>query len=243
MDIRSLRFFKESSLAPKDPAEFKELVEPLALLSAARQHYVYYDDASDEIDDALVAFENLLTTVTKMVSDLLKLMPRTTPLDRAMWDIVMKEMVKAGFISSNYILKDWAAAIRAEDHPELETKIEWLEVNCMPLVSFRVSTMLISVITVAELERYHNDINQASITEFLGANDRGRGCTPYLPRVGNTCERYKATGTYMRGGEELVMSVVELEAELAAARKEMRTVSDELHEVMRSNGRLVAELG
>jgi CCR4-NOT transcription complex subunit 4 len=95
---------------------------------------------------------------------------------------------------------------------------------------------------VAELERYHNDINQASITEFLGANDRGRGCTPFLPRIGDTCERYKTTGTYVRGGEELVMSVAELEAELAVTRKEMRIVSDELHEVLRTNSRLVAEL-
>ena len=136
MDIRALRFFKESSLSPKDPTEFKQLVEPIALLSATRQHYVYYDEASDDIDDALVAFEKLLTTVTKTISDLLKLMPRTTPLDRAMWDIVMKEMVKAGFMTSNHTLKDWAAAIRAEDHSELETKIAWLERNCKPLVSF-----------------------------------------------------------------------------------------------------------
>jgi hypothetical protein len=98
------------------------------------------------------------------------------------------------------------------------------------------------VIAVAELERYHNDINQASITEFLAANDRGRGCTSFLPRIGATCERYKTTGTYVRDGEEMVMSVAELEAELATARKEMRNVSDELHEVLRSNSRLAAEL-
>jgi hypothetical protein len=97
-------------------------------------------------------------------------------------------------------------------------------------------------ITVAELERYHNDINQASITEFLAANDRGRGCTPFLPRIGATCERYKTTGTCVRDGEEMVVSVAELEVELATARKEMRSVSDELHEVLRSNSRLAAEL-
>jgi hypothetical protein len=144
MDIRSLRFFKESSLSPKEPAEFKQLVEPISLLSATRQHYVYYDEASDEIDDALVAFEKLLTTVTKTISDLLKLMPRTTPLDRAMWDIVMKEMVKAGFMTSNHTLKDWAAAIRAEDHPELEKKIAWLEKNCKLLVFFWTSAILMA---------------------------------------------------------------------------------------------------
>ncbi|KIM28830.1 hypothetical protein M408DRAFT_133893 [Serendipita vermifera MAFF 305830] len=224
MDPNSLRFFKESSLNPPEVSEYKPLVEPLALLSATRQHYVFYDEAPDEIDEGMVAVERLLHTVTKMVSDLLKLMPRNTPLDRAMWDIVKKEMTKAGFMTANHTLRDWGAALRAEDHPELEQKIEWLEDS------------------LAELERYHNDINQASITEFLGSNDRGRGCTPHLPRVGGTCERYKMTGTCLRDGEEIGMTMSQLQAELAATKKEICSVSDELHEVMRNNARLIAEI-
>jgi len=126
MDVSSLRFFKESSLTPPDGSEYKRLVEALSLLSAARQHYIFYDEAPDEIDDALVAFEKLLTIVNKMVLDMLKLMPWATPADR---DVIMQKMVKAGFLTPNHSPKDWAAAIRAEGHPELETKIEWLEMN------------------------------------------------------------------------------------------------------------------
>ena len=130
IDMYSLGFFKESSLAPKDVSEYKPLVEPLAILSATRQLHVFHDEAPDEIDDGMIAVEQLLGTVTKMISDLLKLMPRKTPLDRAMWEIVKKEMVKAGYMTSNHTLRDWAAALKAEDHPEFEQKIEWLEDNC-----------------------------------------------------------------------------------------------------------------
>ena len=97
-------------------------------------------------------------------------------------------------------------------------------------------------IIVAELEQYHNNVNQASTTEFLAANDRGRGCTPYLPRIGNTRERYKSTGMNIGDGEESATSVAELEAELAATRKEIHSIADELDEVLRSNARLVSEL-
>jgi len=130
MDVHSLRFFKQSSLVPKEASVFKPLVEPLSLLSATRQHYVFHDEAPDEIDDGLIAFEQLLASVTKVISDLLKMMPRKVPLERA-----MKELVQAGFMTSNHTLKDWAAAIQTEDHAELEQKIEWLEMNCECLFS------------------------------------------------------------------------------------------------------------
>lgn len=50
------------------------------------------------------------------------------------------------------------------------------------------------------------------------------------------------TGMRLKNGEEVGMTLAELQSELAAAKKEICTVSEELHEVMRSNARLVAEM-
>ena len=46
----------------------------------------------------------------------------------------------------------------------------------------------------------------------------------------------------MRGGEEIGMTIPQLEAELAATKKEICNVSLELHEVVRSNAQLMTEI-
>jgi CCR4-NOT transcription complex subunit 4 len=83
----------------------------------------------------------------------------------------------------------------------LERRARWMEVQ------------------LSKLEELHRDINTAAVRAVLSFNDSGWDRHGFMPRVGNTLQRFDNIGTLNDGGNMRPMTVEELEKKLAVARE------------------------
>ncbi|KAL0574571.1 transcriptional repressor general negative regulator of transcription subunit 4 [Marasmius crinis-equi] len=217
MDLIDHPFFDVHKINPaaKMPLEYGPLVHALSALSVGGGSFAN-NVPSGSIDNAVSSFQQLLETLTQTISDLLRLLPRTTWDDSSSFDGVLRDMLKGDdFLDDNgedgQTREDEVAALTLA----LERRARWMEVQ------------------LSKLEELHRDINNAAVRAVLAFNDSGWDRHGFMPRVGNTVRRFDKIGIV--GGEESParpMSVDELEKKLAVAKEAAVFAETELREMM-----------
>ncbi|TFY75620.1 hypothetical protein EWM64_g8393 [Hericium alpestre] len=144
MDLAGHPFFDTSKINPaaKMPLEYGPLVHALSALSVGGGSFAN-SMPSGSIDNAVSSFQQLLETLTQTISDLLRLLPRTTWDDSSSFDGVLRDMLKGDdFLEDNGEEggKDEVAALTLA----LERRARWMEVQ------------------LSKLEELHRDINTAA---------------------------------------------------------------------------------
>ncbi|KAG6891324.1 hypothetical protein C0992_008778 [Termitomyces sp. T32_za158] len=217
MDLPNHPFFDMHRLnsAANVPLEYGPLVHALSALSVGGGSFANHMP-SGSIDNAVSSFQQLLETLTQTISDLLRLLPRTTWDDSSSFDGVLRDMLKGDdFLDDGgddgHGRDDEVAALTLA----LERRARWMEVQ------------------LSKLEELHRDINTAAVRAVLSFNDSGWDPPAFLPRVGDTLCRFDKIGRKEGpDGTFHPMMATELEKELAVA-KEMVTMREtELREVM-----------
>ncbi|KIJ17127.1 hypothetical protein PAXINDRAFT_42467, partial [Paxillus involutus ATCC 200175] len=95
MDLSNHPFFESHNINPaaKMPLEYGPLVHALSALSVGGSSFAT-NMPSGSIDNAVSSFQQLLETLTQTISDLLRLLPRTTWDDSSSFDGVLRDMLK-----------------------------------------------------------------------------------------------------------------------------------------------------
>ncbi|KAK7449634.1 transcriptional repressor general negative regulator of transcription subunit 4 [Stygiomarasmius scandens] len=210
-------FFDLSKINPaaKMPLEYAPLVHALSALSVGGGSFAN-NVPSGSIDNAVSSFQQLLETLTQTISDLLRLLPRTTWDDSSSFDGVLRDMLKGDdFLDETgedgHGREDEVAALTLA----LERRARWMEVQ------------------LSKLEELHRDINTAAVRAVLAFNDNGWDRQGFLPRVGNTVKRFDSIGLVEefvgRGDDDDDDSDEEDEKELGEKRFRPMT-ADELEE-------------
>ncbi|KAF9244240.1 hypothetical protein BU15DRAFT_86156 [Melanogaster broomeanus] len=168
--------------AAKMPLEYGPLVHALSALSVG----------GGSIDNAVSSFQQLLETLTQTISDLLRLLPRTT------WDD------SSSFDGDDFLDDTGDDAVGKEDEVAaltlaLERRARWMEVQ------------------LSKLEELHRDINTAAVRAVLAFNDSGWDRHGFMPRVGNTLKRFDNIGMVEKDGKMVPMTADELEKKLMVA--------------------------
>ncbi|RDX52715.1 hypothetical protein OH76DRAFT_1344716 [Lentinus brumalis] len=220
LDLPRHPFFDMSKINPasKVPLEYGPLVHALSALSVGGGSFAN-NMPSGSIDNAVSSFQQLLETLTQTISDLLRLLPRTTWDDSSSFDGVLRDMLKGddfledgGDDQNNQGKEDEVAALTLA----LERRARWMEVQ------------------LSKLEELHRDINTAAVRAVLSFNDNGWDPNGSLPRLGNTLPRFDNIGLINQDGEYRAMSADELEKKLVVAKEAAQFVEAELREVMQS---------
>ncbi|GLB35074.1 putative RNA recognition motif containing protein [Lyophyllum shimeji] len=216
MDLPNHPFFDTHKLSPAAtvPLEYGPLVHALSALSVGGGSFAN-NMPSGSIDNAVSSFQQLLETLTQTISDLLRLLPRTTWDDSSSFDGVLRDMLKGDdFLDDGgddgHGKEDEVAALTLA----LERRARWMEVQ------------------LSKLEELHRDINTAAVRAVLAFNDNGwdrRGC---LPRVGNTLHRFDNIGLVEEDGAVRSMTADGLEKKLAVAKEAAVFAETEVREVM-----------
>ena len=215
-------FFDMSKINPasKVPLEYGPLVHALSALSVGGGSFAN-NMPSGSIDNAVSSFQQLLETLTQTISDLLRLLPRTTWDDSSSFDGVLRDMLKGddflddgGDDQNAQGKEDEVAALTLA----LERRARWMEVQ------------------LSKLEELHRDINTAAVRAVLMFNDSGWDPHGSLPRLGNTLNRFDQVGFVADEGTGGMrpMTADELEKKLVVAKEAAQFVEAELREVMRS---------
>ena len=213
-------FFDMSKINPasKVPLEYGPLVHALSALSVGGGSFAN-NMPSGSIDNAVSSFQQLLETLTQTISDLLRLLPRTTWDDSSSFDVVLRDMLKGddflddgGDDQNGQGKEDEVAALTLA----LERRARWMEVQ------------------LSKLEELHRDINTAAVRAVLSFNDNGWDPQGSLPRLGNTLGRFDQIGYVNDGGEVRRMTADELEKKLVVAKEAAQFVEAELREVMQN---------
>jgi CCR4-NOT transcription complex subunit 4 len=218
MDLPNHPFFDIQKLNPsaKLPLEYGPLVHALSALSIGGGSFAN-NMPSGSIDNAVSSFQQLLETLTQTVSDLLRLLPRTTWDDSSSFDGVLREMLKGDdFLDDGgddgSAKEDEVAALTLA----LERRARWMEVQ------------------LSKLEELHRDINVAAVRAVFTFNDNGWDQSAYLPRVGNTLRRFDSIGAISDGKEGTrPMTADELEKKLAVAKEAANFAEMEVKELMK----------
>ncbi|KAL1947370.1 hypothetical protein VTO73DRAFT_14331 [Trametes versicolor] len=205
--------------ASKVPLEYGPLVHALSALSVGGGSFAN-NMPSTSIDNAVSSFQQLLETLTQTISDLLRLLPRTTWDDSSSFDGVLRDMLKGddflddgGDDQNGQGKEDEVAALTLA----LERRARWMEVQ------------------LSKLEELHRDINTAAVRAILSFNDNGWDPSGSLPRLGHTLSRFDQIGLVSaEDGEQRLMSADELEKKLGVAKEAAQFVEAELREVMQS---------
>ncbi|KAG6332415.1 hypothetical protein ID866_6675 [Astraeus odoratus] len=216
MDLASHPFFDLHRVNPaaKMPLEYGPLVHALSALSVGGGSFAT-SMPSASIDNAVSSFQQLLETLTQTISDLLRLLPRTTWDDSSSFDGVLRDMLKG----DDFLDEAGDDAAGKEDEVAaltlaLERRARWMEVQ------------------LSKLEELHRDINTAAVRAVLAFNDNGWDRQRALPRVGNTLRRFDSIGTVEENGEVRTMTVDELEKKLVVAKEATVFAETELREAM-----------
>jgi CCR4-NOT transcription complex subunit 4 len=216
MDLTNHPFFDLYKLAPtsKMPLEYDPLVHALSALSVGGASFSS-TVPSNSIDNAVSSFQQLLETLTQTISDLLRLLPRTTWDDSSSFDGVLRDMLKSDdFLDEtaeeNGAKEDEVAALTLA----LERRARWMEVQ------------------LSKLEELHRDINNAAVRAILAFNDSGWDSTGFLPRSTNSLRRFEQAGMADDQGELRPMTVEELEKKLAVAKEATIFAETEVREMM-----------
>ncbi|KAJ3741715.1 hypothetical protein DFH05DRAFT_1402615 [Lentinula detonsa] len=205
--------------AARMPLEYGPLVHALSALSVGGGSFAN-NVPSGFIDNAVSSFQQLLETLTQTISDLLRLLPRTTWDDSSSFDGVLRDMLKG-----DEVPEETAAATAGENgHGRedevatltlaLERRARWMEVQ------------------LSKLEELHRDINNAAVRAVLAFNDSGWDRRGFMPRVGNTVRRFESIGVVDDGDSQRPMTADELEKKLVVAQEAAVFVETELREMM-----------
>ncbi|KAI0059108.1 hypothetical protein BV25DRAFT_1169580 [Artomyces pyxidatus] len=215
MNLSSHPFFDITKINPtaKMPLEYGPLVHALSALSVGGGSFAN-SMPSGSIDNAVSSFQQLLETLTQTISDLLRLLPRTTWDDSSSFDGVLRDMLKGDdFLDENGeegVGKDEVAALTLA----LERRARWMEVQ------------------LSKLEELHRDINTAAVRAVLSFNDNGWDPHGFAPRMGNTLQKFDTLGMTAENGAMRLMTVDELEKKLSVAKEAAVFAEVELKEVM-----------
>jgi len=218
MDLPNHPFFDSHKLnsAAAMPLEYGPLVHALSALSVGGGSFAN-NMPSGSIDNAVSSFQQLLETLTQTISDLLRLLPRTTWDDSSSFDGVLRDMLKG-----DDFLDDAGDEGRGKEDEvaaltlALERRARWMEVQ------------------LSKLEELHRDINTAAVRAVFSFNDHGWDRHMFLPRVGNSLHRFDSIrfGLVEEDGAVRSMSSAELEEKLAVAREAAVFAEAEVREVM-----------
>ena len=216
MNISRHPIFDMSKINPaaKMPLEYGPLVHALSALSVGGGSFANAMP-SGSIDNAVSSFQQLLETLTQTISDLLRLLPRTTWDDSSSFDGVLRDMLKGDdFLDDGNEeganKEDEVAALTMA----LERRARWMEVQ------------------LSKLEELHRDINMAAVRAVLSFNDNGWDVHGFMPRAGNTLEKFSNLGVVREGDGVREMTVEELEKKLAVAREATVFAETEVREAM-----------
>ncbi|KAH7927073.1 hypothetical protein BV22DRAFT_1007709, partial [Leucogyrophana mollusca] len=216
MDLPSHPFFDMQKINPaaKMPLEYGPLVHALSALSVGGGSFAT-NMPSGSIDNAVSSFQQLLETLTQTISDLLRLLPRTTWDDSSSFDGVLRDMLKG----DDFLDDGGDEASGKEDEVAaltlaLERRARWMEVQ------------------LSKLEELHRDINTAAVRAVLAFNDSGWDRHIFLPRVGNTLRRFDNIGMVEQDGRMRSMTVDELDKQLKVARGDAESAEIEFREAM-----------
>jgi len=216
MNLSESPFFDvQKLLSPaKMPLEYGPLVHALSALSVGGGSFAN-NMPSGSIDNAVSSFQQLLETLTQTISDLLRLLPRTTWDDSSSFDGVLRDMLKGDdFLDDGGDdgpgKEDEVAALTLA----LERRARWMEVQ------------------LSKLEELHRDINTAAVRAVLSFNDNGWDRNGFLPRNGNTLARFNSIGTVEHKGTMTPMTADELEKKLAVAKEAAVFAETEIREAM-----------
>ncbi|KII89245.1 hypothetical protein PLICRDRAFT_53708 [Plicaturopsis crispa FD-325 SS-3] len=217
LDLPHHPFFDMNKINPaaKMPLEYGPLVHALSALSVGGGSFAS-NMPSGSIDNAVSSFQQLLETLTQTISDLLRLLPRTTWDDSSSFDGVLRDMLKGDdFLDDGGDdgpgKEDEVAALTLA----LERRARWMEVQ------------------LSKLEELHRDINTAAVRAVLSFNDSGWDRHGFMPRIGNTLRRFDNIGLVDAGDATLrPMTANELEDKLVVAKEAMGFAEAELRESM-----------
>lgn len=228
MDLVHHPFFDVQKLNPasKMTLEYGPLAHALSALSVGGGSFAN-NMPSGSVDNAVSSFQQLLETLTQTISDLLRLLPRTTWDDSSSFDGVLRDMLKGDdFLDDGSedqrshagAGKDEVAALTLA----LERRARWMEVQ------------------LSKLEELHRDINTAAVRAVLAFNDSGWDPHGFAPRTGGTLQKFDALGTVqIEGGGLRPMTADELEEKLIVAKEAAVFAETEVREIM---GRIQATL-
>jgi CCR4-NOT transcription complex subunit 4 len=216
MDLANHPFFDTHKLNPASsmPLEYGPLVHALSALSVGGGSFAN-NMPSGSIDNAVSSFQQLLETLTQTISDLLRLLPRTTWDDSSSFDGVLRDMLKG-----DDFLDDAGDESRGKEDEvaaltlALERRARWMEVQ------------------LSKLEELHRDINTAAVRAVLSFNDNGWDRHAVLPRVGNSLRRFDNLGLVEENGVVRSMNSRELEEKLAVAREAAVFAEAQVREAM-----------
>jgi CCR4-NOT transcription complex subunit 4 len=216
MDLPNHPFFDVRKINPAAtmPLEYGPLVHALSALSVGGGSFAN-NMPSGSIDNAVSSFQQLLETLTQTISDLLRLLPRTTWDDSSSFDGVLRDMLKGDdFLDDGgdegQGKEDEVAALTLA----LERRARWMEVQ------------------LSKLEELHRDINTAAVRAVLSFNDSGWDRYAFMPRVGNTLRRFDGIGMVEESGGIRPMTADELEKKLTVAKEAAVFAETEVREVM-----------
>lgn len=216
VDLTSHSFFDLRKIAAtsKMPLEYDPLVHALSALSVGGASFSS-NVPSNSIDNAVSSFQQLLEILTQTISDLLRLLPRTTWDDSSSFDSVLRDMLKSDdFLDEtaeeNGAKEDEVVALTLA----LERRARWMEVQ------------------LSKLEELHRDINNAAVRAILALNDNGWDSPGFLPRITNTLRRFEQLGMVDDHGKLRSMSVQELEKKLVVSKEATIFAEAEVREVM-----------
>jgi len=216
MDLPNHPFFDPYKINPaaKMPLEYGPLVHALSALSVGGGSFAN-NMPSGSIDNAVSSFQQLLETLTQTISDLLRLLPRTTWDDSSSFDGVLRDMLKGddfledgGEDSSGK--EDEVAALTLA----LERRARWMEVQ------------------LSKLEELHRDINTAAVRAVLSFNDNGWDRHGFMPRTGNSLLRFDTIGLTLGEHGPRPMTADELEKKLVVAKEAAMFAESEVREMM-----------
>jgi CCR4-NOT transcription complex subunit 4 len=212
LDVSGNPFFDVQRLTTpaKMPLEYGPLVHALSVSSVGGTSTM----PSGSIDNAVSSFQQLLETLTQTISELLRLLPRTTWDDSSSFNGVFHDMLKG-----DDFLDDGEDGSGKDDEVAaltlaLERRARWMEVQ------------------LSKLEELHRDINTAAVRAILSFNDNGWDQHAFLPRIGNTLLRFDHIALMKEGGTLRPMTVDELEKKLAVAKEAAIFAETEIREAM-----------
>jgi len=216
IDLTDHSFFDLCQIAAtsKMPLEYDPLVHALSALSVGGASFSS-SVPSNSIDNAVSSFQQLLEILTQTISDLLRLLPRTTWDDSSSFDSVLRDMLKSDdFLDEtaeeNGVKEDEVVALTLA----LERRARWMEVQ------------------LSKLEELHRDINNAAVRAILALNDNGWDTVGFLPRITNTLRRFEQLGMVDENGKLRSMSVQELEKKLVVSKEATIFAETEVREMM-----------
>ncbi|KZS98911.1 hypothetical protein SISNIDRAFT_447740 [Sistotremastrum niveocremeum HHB9708] len=218
VSLDEFAFFNPAKINPKTHTllQYGPLVHALSALSVGGGSFAN-NLPSRSIDTAVASFQTLLETLTQTISDLLRLLPRTTWDESSSFDAVLKDMLKGDdFLeeaSEEPAGNDSEVAALTQ---ALVRRARWMEVQ------------------LAKLEELHRDINVAAVKAVLAFNDRGWDLIGALPRVGETLQRFEALTAKASAETDLKAKISELEKMLVEERRGEKAAEDELRRAMES---------